>query len=119
MAIRDAITGHLGEIRGSAKELKKKFGSDMLARVVDGLIYGLGTTATDATIMMLAPGDDVRGRFASGIIGTPMTQINRMADAYASIRKDPGRTILKNIPSPIPLDFLAEEAGVIRKKPKQ
>ena len=119
MAIRDAITGHLGELRGSAKELKKKFGNDMVARVVDGIIYGMGTTATDATIMMLAPGDDVRGRFASGIIGTPMTQINRMADAYTGIRKDPGRTILKNIPSPIPLDFLAEEAGVIRKKQKQ
>jgi hypothetical protein len=119
MAIRDAITGHLGELRGSAKELKKKFGNDMVARVVDGIIYGMGTTATDATIMMLAPGDDVRGRFASGIIGTPMTQINRLADAYTGIRKDPGRTILKNIPSPIPLDFLAEEAGVIRKKPKQ
>ena len=119
MAIRDAITGHLGELRGSAKELKKKFGNDMVARVVDGIIYGMGTTATDATIMMLAPGDDVRGRFASGIIGTPMTQINRMADAYTGLRKDPGRTVLKNIPSPIPLDFLAEEAGVIRKKPKQ
>ena len=119
MAIRDAITGHLGELRGSAKELKKKFGNDMVARVVDGIIYGMGTTATDATIMMLAPGDDVRGRFASGIIGTPMTQINRLADAYTGLRKDPGRTILKNVPSPIPLDFLAEEAGVIRKKPKQ
>ena len=118
MAIRDAITGHLGELRGSAKELKKKFGNDMVARVVDGIIYGMGTTATDATIMMLAPGDDVRGRFASGIIGTPMTQINRMADAYTGLRKDPGRTILKNVPSPIPLDFLAEEAGVIRKKQK-
>lgn len=119
MAIRDAITGHLGELRGSAKELKKKFGNDMVARVVDGIIYGMGTTATDATIMMLAPGDDVRGRLASGIIGTPMTQINRMADAYTGIRKDPGRTILKNIPSPVPLDFLAEEAGVIRKKQRQ
>lgn len=119
MAIRDAITGHLGELRGSAKELKKKFGNDMVARVVDGIIYGMGTTATDATIMMLAPGDDVRGRFASGIIGTPMTQINRVADAYTGLRKDPGRTILKNVPSPVPLDFLAEEAGVIRKKPKQ
>lgn len=118
MAIRDAITGHLGELRGSAKELKKKFGNDMVARVVDGIIYGMGTTATDATIMMLAPGDDVRGRFASGIIGTPMTQINRMADAYTGLRKDPGRTILKNVPSPVPLDFLAEEAGVIRKKQK-
>ena len=51
------------------------------------------------------------GGFASGIIGTPMTQINRLADAYTGIRKDPGRTILKNIPSPVPLDFLAEEAG--------
>lgn len=119
MAIRDAITGHLGELRGSAKELKKKFGNDMVARVVDGIIYGMGTTATDATIMMLAPGDDVRGRFASGIIGTPMTQINRLADAYTGIRKDPGRTILKNIPSPVPLDFVAEEAGVIRKKQRQ
>ena len=119
MAIRDAITGHLGELRGSAKELKKKFGNDMMARVVDGIIYGMGTTATDATIMMLAPGDDVRGRFASGIIGTPMTQINRLADAYTGLRKDPGRTILKNIPSPVPLDFVAEEAGVIRKKQRQ
>lgn len=118
MAIRDAITGHLGELRGSAKELKKKFGNDMVARVVDGIIYGMGTTATDATIMMLAPGDDVRGRFASGIIGTPMTQINRAADMYTGLRKDPGRTILKNVPSPVPLDFLAEEAGVIRKKQK-
>jgi len=48
-----------------------------------------------------------------------MTQINRAADAYTGLRKDPGRTILKNIPSPVPLDFLAEEAGVIRKKQKQ
>ena len=30
----------------------------------------MGTTAPTPLIMMLAPGDDARGRFASGIIGT-------------------------------------------------
>lgn len=119
MAIRDAITGHYGELRGSAKDIAKKIGNEAVARTVDGIMYGLGTTATDATIMLVAPGDDVGRRFTTGIIGVPATQLYKAADFYTGIKKDPGRTILRNIPSPVPLDMLAEEAGVIRKKPKK
>ena len=85
---------------------------------MDGIIYGMGTTATDATIMMLAPGDDVRGQFASGIIGTPMTQINRLADAYGHPQRSWAHDSQEHSFAGT-VGFLSGRGGVIRKKPKQ
>ena len=67
-----------------------------MARVVDGIIYGMGTTATDATIMMLA----TRETMCAGLC---LRHYRDSDDADQSvsrcgargIRKDPGRTILR------------------------
>ncbi len=68
---------------------------------------------------MVAPGYDVRWKFASTLIGTPMTQIGRAANLYKDATKDPLRGILKTVPFPVPLDKMAESAGLLDEKPKR
>ena len=118
--IGDALRGQLGgELQGSSKDLKKKFGDEGFAMLVDGIIYGLGTIATDTALSAIAPGDDVRWKWGSAVLGVPLTQIGKMANIYKDATKDPLRGALRTVPFPVPLDMAAEEAGIIRPKKKR
>lgn len=109
--IRDLATGDLGELKGSAKELEKRLGSEAVARLVDNTVYGLGTIATDAMLTGFTAHDDLR--FAGIVFGTPASQLATLR----RLTKDPGRTILKTLPSPVyPLDKAAESLGVLEPK---
>jgi len=118
--IGDALRGQLGsELQGSSKDLKKKFGDEGFAMLVDGIVYGLGTIATDTALSAIAPGDDVRWKWGSAVLGVPLTQIGKMANIYKDATKDPLRGVLRTVPFPVPLDMAAEEAGIIRPKKKR
>lgn len=109
---RDMITGDLGEVKGSVKDLKSKFGDEGAARIVDSFVYGLGTIATDIFLTGMTAHDDFR--FASAVIGTPMTQLSRLR----MLTQDPARAVLKTVPFPYPLDKAAEDLGVLQPRKK-
>ncbi len=111
--LRDMVTGQFGEVKGNAKDLAKRIGDEAAAQFIDNLVYGLGTIATDVALTGYASSDEFR--WASAIVGVPMTQIQRLS----TLREDPLRTGLKIFPSPVPLDQLAEEEGIIPKKRKR
>lgn len=112
--LRDLVTGDLGELKGSTKELTKKFGSEAVARLVENTTYGLGTIATDALLTGFAANDDMKW---VGIVGgTPVSQISR---AY-QFAHDPVRATLKTVPSPLkPWDKVAEDAGILEPKKRR
>ncbi len=103
----------------SSKDLAKRIGDEGAAYMIESIAYGLGTIATDTALSMVAPGDDVRWKFANTIIGTPMTQIGRAANLYKSATEDPLRGVLKTVPFPVPLDKMAESAGLLDEKKKR
>lgn len=108
--MRDVVTGQFGELKGTAKELEKKLGSEVAARLINGMVYGLGAIAVEAAMTAFAAKDDYQ--FASAVVGVPMSNLGTMH----RFTQDPARTFLKTVPSPYPLDKAAESAGILQPK---